>query len=116
MGALESLLSALGLKQAALLAGLIGGGIGGAILPGPLSALGRIWQRLAIGAVCGAAIGGYCAGPLARYLGRPDDFNGIAFGLGLVGLAFAYKVAKTWAELDLAGVVRGFFANRNGGA
>ncbi len=112
---IESLLSAIGLKQAAVLAGLVGGAISGAILPAPSFALLALWARASAGGVCGAAIGGYCAGPVAAWLGRPDDFNGIAFGLGLVGLSFAFKVIKTWNDFDIGGAITAILNKRTGG-
>ena len=102
---LESILSAIGLKKAAVLAGFVGGAISGAILPGPFGAMQYWWARVLAGATCGSAIGGYFAGPVARYLERPDDFNGIAFGLGMIGLSFAFKVIKTWNDFDLGGAL-----------
>ena len=101
MGALESLLSALGLKKAVTLAGLAGGAISGLLLPGPLAAINWLWLRVTLGAVCGAGIAGYGAAPLTAALEKPDYLQGIALGLGLFGLSFTFKVLKTWNDFDL---------------
>lgn len=105
MGALDALLAALGLKKAVLIAGLIGGAVSGGVMPGALAALDALWKRVACGAVCGAAIAGYCAAPLAEALEKPNYLSGIALALGLFGLSFVFKVLKAWNEFDLSGAI-----------
>ena len=99
---LESILSALGLKKATVLAGLLGGAISGAVMPGPLAALQAIWARALAGAACGSVLAGYGAQPLAQVLEKPDYLQGVALGLGLFGLSFAFKVITAWNDFDLS--------------
>lgn len=115
MGALESLLSALGLKKAVAAAGMVGGVISGAILPGPLAALKSLALRTLAGGFCGAAIAWFCAGPAAAWLDRPDDVEGVAFCLGFAGLSIAFKCISTWNDFDLGGLVSRLINNRTGG-
>lgn len=105
---MEALLSAFGLKKAVLLAGFLGGAISGGLLPGPLSVLARPAVRAMVGGCCGLGIAAYGAMPLALWLHRPDSVEGVAIGLGLFGLSFAFKVIRAWNELDLASVINKF--------
>lgn len=106
MGAIESVLAWLGLKKVVVIAGLFGGGISAAVLPGPLVVLTKTWTRVLIGAVCGAAIAGFGAAPLAAELGKPDYLPGIALGCGLFGLSFVFKVLKAWEQFDLGATLQ----------
>jgi len=106
MLAIETALSALGLKKAVVLAGLLGGAISGGIMPGPLDALRTLWARVATGAVCGSVLAAFGAQPILLALDRPDTYlQGVALGLGLFGLSFAFKLMKAWSEFDLGGVL-----------
>lgn len=106
MGALESILSALGLKKAVVLAGMFGGAISGALLPGPLVILEALWLRLVAGLACGGLLAGYGAETVTRALDKPDSYlHGVAIGIGLVGLSIVFKVAKAWNDFDLGGAL-----------
>lgn len=97
---MESLLSLLGLKSVTL-AGLLGGGISGGLLPGPISALRTVAARVQVGALCGGVLAHYGAAPLAAELGRADFVDGVGLMLGLFGLTFALKLIVFAQEFDL---------------
>lgn len=103
MGAIETCLSALGLKKAVLLAGMLGGAISGAVLPGPLAVLEAWWLRTVTGAAAGSVLAGYGAQPVLAALEKPDSYlQGVALAIGLVGLSMVFKVAKAWNDFDLS--------------
>lgn len=102
---LDVFLTALGIKKAVAVAGLLGGAISAGVMPGVLSALGALWKRLAAGSACGSVIAGFCAEPLALYLAKPEYMTGIALGLGLFGLSFVFKVLKAWNDFDVSGAL-----------
>lgn len=103
MVAIETALSALGLKKAVLLAGMLGGLISGAVLPGPLAVLEAWWLRSVTGAVAGSVLAGFGAEPVLLALDKPDTYlQGVALAIGLVGLSFVFKVAKAWNDFDLS--------------
>lgn len=105
MGAIESILSAFGLKKAVVLAGALGGAISGALLPGPLALLEALWLRVVAGAAAGSVLAGFGAQPVLLALEKPDSYlQGVALGIGLVGLSFVFKVAKAWNDFDLSAV------------
>lgn len=102
---LATLLQLFGLKQVPFFAGLVGGAISGAILPGPLAAISSLIVRIGCGSLCGGFISGYCAEPLAAALSKPDYLPGIAIGVGFAGLSFFFKVLSAWNALDLSAIL-----------
>jgi hypothetical protein len=102
---MEALLSALGLKKAVVLAGLVGGAISGGIMAGPLAMLQNIVVRIAVSAICGAGLAGYGADTIAGWLERPGAVQGVALGLGLFGLSTTLKIITAVQAFDLTAFI-----------
>lgn len=105
---LEAALQFLGLKKLPFLAGLLGGAISAGVMPGPLAALTSHLVRMTCGALCGGIIAGYGAEPLALAFQRPEYSNGIAFGLGFVGLSFFFKVLGGLNSVDFGAIITSY--------
>jgi hypothetical protein len=99
---MNELLAALGIKKAALLAGLIGGVVSLRFFEG-LTGWGKV-----VTALGGAAFANYLAGPASEYLAvSASHEGGVGFVLGLFGMSVAAAGIKAVRDVDWAGVIKG---------
>ena len=102
MGWIETILSAFGIKKAALIAGIIGGWLSLRFFEG-LTASGK-WFTVA----GGAAAANYLTQPLMAWFRlSPGDYEGgVGFAIGFFGMALA-AAAITFIREDLVKIIRG---------
>ena len=102
MGWIEGLLSALGIKKAALIAGIIGGWLSLRFFEGLTT--GGKWFTV----IGGAASANYLTVPVMTFfhLARDDYEGGVGFAIGLFGMSLAAAAIKFIRD-DLTAIIKG---------
>lgn len=103
----ESFLAGLGIKKAALIAGIIGGWLSLRFFEG-LTRSGK-WMTV----VGGAAAANYLTAPIIAYfnLGPGSYEGGVGFAVGLFGMSLAAALIQFLRD-DLPAIIRGRFGGR----